>query len=78
MSLPVQEAPKITMYRSHLAQRLRRRGLARRETGDPAGALRALAFYDAVTSRSGMEWVRDRLLSCRAGGPGRTRPLGCL
>ena len=48
------------MYRSDLAYSLRRRGLVRRETGDPAGAAadarRALGLYDGLPSRSGEEW----------------------
>jgi len=56
----VQEDPKSTSYRSSLASSIRRRGLARRETGDPAGAAadarRALALYDGSSSRSGEEW----------------------
>jgi len=56
----VQEDPKSTSYRSSLASSIRRRGLARREMGDPAGAAagarRALALYDGSSSRSGEEW----------------------
>jgi len=55
----VQEDPN-TNYRSSLASSIRRRGLARRETGDPAGATadarRALGLYDSLPSRDGKEW----------------------
>jgi eukaryotic-like serine/threonine-protein kinase len=58
--LLIQEEPESTGYRSGLATSLRRRGLARRETGDPAGAAadarRALLLYGGLPSRSGAEW----------------------
>ena len=56
----VKEIPKVPMYRSHLAESYRRRGLARRDLGDPAGAAadvrRAVALCDGLPSRSGEEW----------------------
>ena len=51
---------------------MRRRGLARRDLGDPAGAAadarRALAIFDGLASRSRRGVVRDRLLPCRLAG----------
>ena len=55
-----QEDPKTTSYRGYLAYSLRRRGRARGEMGDPAGAAadarRAILLYDSLPSRSGEEW----------------------
>ena len=52
--------PRSRCTAAHLAESLRRRGLARRDLGDPAGAAadarRALALYDGLPSRSGEEW----------------------
>ena len=62
-------------YLGNLAASLRRRGLARRDLGDPAGgvadARRALALLDGLASRSRRGVVRDGLLPCRDGRPGR-------
>ncbi len=56
----VQDHPEVTMYRSGLASSVRRRGLARLNSGDLAGAAadtrRALEFWDGLPSRSGEEW----------------------
>jgi tetratricopeptide (TPR) repeat protein len=54
------ELPRAPSYRSNQAYSLRRRGLARRDLGDQAGAAsdarRALELYDALPSRSSDEW----------------------
>ncbi|QEH35499.1 Serine/threonine-protein kinase PrkC [Aquisphaera giovannonii] len=56
----VGEGPDVVVFRSHLAWSLRRRGLARGDLGDPAGAAadarRALALWDGLPARSGEEW----------------------
>jgi serine/threonine-protein kinase len=56
----VVEVPKVPVYRSHLAWSYRRRGLARSDLGDLAGAAadarRALSLWDGLSSRSGEEW----------------------
>ena len=56
----VAENPTRTLYRSHLAWSFRRRGLARRALGDPAGAAadarRALSLLEGLPSRSGEDW----------------------
>jgi serine/threonine-protein kinase len=56
----VQENPKLTRYRSDLAGSLCRRGRARGDLGDLAGAAadarRALAIWDKLPTRSGQEW----------------------
>ena len=53
----VAENPARTLYRGRLAWSLRRRGLARRALGDPAGAAadarRALSLFEGLPSRSG-------------------------
>ena len=62
-------------YLGSLAASLRRRGLARRDLGDLAGATadarRAMGLLDGLPSRSRRGVVRDRLLPCRDGHPGR-------
>ncbi len=60
------------------AYSLRRRGLARRDTGDPAGAAadarRALALYDSLPARSGNEWFETAC--CHAALAGLTKRDG--
>jgi eukaryotic-like serine/threonine-protein kinase len=74
----VQDNPGIRLYRSHLAGSLRRRGLARRELGDPAGAaadaLRALGLYDGLPSRTQEEWYETAC--CHAALAGLAGQLG--
>jgi hypothetical protein len=65
-----------------LALSLRRRGLARSDLGDPAGAAadarRALELYDGLSSRSGEEWFETAccraMLAGLAGLPNSTVP----
>jgi hypothetical protein len=56
----VQEVPKVPMYRSNLASTYFRRGLARGNLGEYAGAAadarRALALWEGLPSQSGEEW----------------------
>jgi tetratricopeptide (TPR) repeat protein len=56
----VREVPDETWYRSNLAGNLRRRGLVRRDLGDPAGAAadtrKALLLFDALPKKSGEQW----------------------
>ena len=56
----VQEVPKVPMYRSDLARSYRRRGLARGDLDDLAGAAadarRAIALWEGLPSRTGEEW----------------------
>jgi hypothetical protein len=56
----VQEVPKVPMYRSHLASSYRRRGLARGDLGEFAGAAadarRAMALWEGLPSPTGEEW----------------------
>ena len=56
----VREVPDETWYRSNLASNLRRRGLVRRDLGDPAGAAcdtrKALLFFDELPKKSGEQW----------------------
>jgi eukaryotic-like serine/threonine-protein kinase len=56
----VKEHPTTPAYLSSLAFSLRRRGLARRDLGDLAGATddirRALRLYDGLATRSREEW----------------------
>ena len=56
----VQEVPKVPMYRSDLARSYRRRGLARGDLDDLAGAAadarRAIAVWEGLPSRTGEEW----------------------
>ncbi len=56
-------------FRSHLAYSLRRRGLARREMGAPAGARRALELYEGLPSRSGEEWFETACCHAPLAGP---------
>ncbi len=75
----VRENPKTPIYRSHLAWSLRRRGLARRDLGDPAAdaadARRARAALQRAALALGRGVVRDRLLPRGAGGAGRSGRL---
>ncbi len=54
------ENPRTPAYRGGLAFSLRRRGLARRDLGDPVGAAadvrRALGLYDELATRSREDW----------------------
>jgi tetratricopeptide (TPR) repeat protein len=56
----VHENPTIPRYLFNVADSLRRRGLARHDLGDPAGAAadarRALGLYEALPDRSGEQW----------------------
>jgi tetratricopeptide (TPR) repeat protein len=56
----VQEVPKVRMYRSDLAWSYRRRGLARGDVDDLAGAAadarRAIALWEGLPSRTDGEW----------------------
>jgi eukaryotic-like serine/threonine-protein kinase len=56
----VQQEPKDPEYRSQLARSYRRRGLARGDLGDPAGASadarRAIALLEGMSSRTGEAW----------------------
>jgi hypothetical protein len=57
----VREDPTNTVNRQDLAWSLRRRGLARRDLGDLAGAAadarRALGLYEALPSPAGRLWI---------------------
>ena len=68
------------MYRSHLAYSFLRRGLARGDLGDVAGAAadarRAVALGRACRRGRAEDVVPDRLRPRRAGGPGRPGRLG--
>jgi hypothetical protein len=74
----VREFPKVPIYRSHLAWSYRRRGLARRDLGEPSGAAadtrKALELWDDLPSRSGQEWFETACghaaLAGLAGQPG--------
>jgi hypothetical protein len=58
----VREVPKVPEYRSRLAYSYRRRGLARGDLGDPAGAAadarRAVALGEGLPSRTGQGWFQ--------------------
>jgi tetratricopeptide (TPR) repeat protein len=74
----VREVPDETWYRSNLACALRRRGLVRRDQGDPAGAVadarKALLLYDELPKKSGEQWYETACchaaLAGLAGSPG--------
>jgi len=55
-----QDHPQVAMFHTHLAWSLRRRGLARLDLGDLAGAAadtrRALEILDGLPTHSGEEW----------------------
>src|SRR5262249_26924799 len=58
----VREVPKVPIYRSHLAYSFLRRGLARGDLGDPAGAAadvrRAVALGEGLPSRTAEGWFQ--------------------
>ena len=70
--------PKSPTYRGNLAGSLRRRGLARRDLGDPTGATadvwQALELFDGLTSRSREAWYETAC--CHAELAGLTRVAG--
>ena len=74
----VREGPKATQYRAGLAENYLNRALARRALGDVAGASsdlrRALGLFDALPSRSAVDWF---LFACShaALGPRRSSRL---
>ena len=59
----VREVPKVAKYRSDLAYSFLRRGLARGDLGDPAGAAadarRAVALWEDLPSRTNEGWVQS-------------------
>jgi hypothetical protein len=66
------------VYAGNLAGTLRRRALARRELGDPAGAAadgrRALGLFDGLASRAREEWYETAC--CHAGLVGLSGLVG--
>ena len=59
----VREVPKVAKYRSDLAYSFLRRGLARGDLGDPAGAAadarRAVALWEDLPSRTNEGWFQS-------------------
>ena len=76
------EDPTNTEHRYVLVCSMRRRGLALRDLGDPAGAAadirRALALCDGLPPRSALDLFETSLLSRGARGPGRAGRIGRL
>ncbi len=76
----VRDDPKAPAYRNGLASSHRRRGQARRDLGDLAGAAAdartALELWEGVPSRDGEDWFETACTRARAGGPGRLGRLG--